>query len=180
MKIALYQPDIAGNVGTILRLSACMGVEVDIIEPCGFPFNMKKIRRAGMDYIDYVKINRYSSFDEFLEKNKVGFIKPNLTFPGRQIAGGQIQLNLFEARKRMKDAQWGILQASEGEFIVPDNFSTARILPISPTICFFSQSENAVISKKQVVIINGLSVSNSNDYYFANDLSKCEVKRLNG
>lgn len=70
MKIALYQPDIAGNVGTILRLAACMGVAVDIIEPCGFPFDMKKIRRAGMDYIDSVKLTRYTSFEEFLEKNK--------------------------------------------------------------------------------------------------------------
>jgi tRNA (cytidine/uridine-2'-O-)-methyltransferase len=70
MKIALYQPDIAGNVGTILRLAACMGVDVDIIEPCGFPFDMKKIRRAGMDYIEHVNIIRYSSFEEFLEKNK--------------------------------------------------------------------------------------------------------------
>jgi tRNA (cytidine/uridine-2'-O-)-methyltransferase len=70
MKIALYQPDIAGNVGTILRLGACMGIDVDIIEPCGFPFDMKKIHRAGMDYIDHVKINRYISFEEFLEKNR--------------------------------------------------------------------------------------------------------------
>ncbi|MFC1659054.1 tRNA (cytidine(34)-2'-O)-methyltransferase [Pseudomonadota bacterium] len=70
MKIGLYQPDIAGNVGTILRLAACLGVDVDIIEPCGFPFNMKKIRRAGMDYIDKVKISRYTSFDEFSTKNK--------------------------------------------------------------------------------------------------------------
>jgi len=69
MKIALYQPEIAGNVGTMLRLAACMDVEMDIIEPCGFPFDMKKIRRAGMDYIEYVKINRYSSFEEFLEVN---------------------------------------------------------------------------------------------------------------
>jgi tRNA (cytidine/uridine-2'-O-)-methyltransferase len=70
MKIALYQPNIAENVGTILRLGACMGVDVDIIEPCGFAFDMKKVRRAGMDYIDHVGINRYLSFDEFLEKNK--------------------------------------------------------------------------------------------------------------
>jgi len=70
MKIALYQPDIAGNVGTIIRLGACMGIDIDIIEPCGFPFNKEKIRRSGMDYIDYVKITRYSSFKDFQEKNK--------------------------------------------------------------------------------------------------------------
>ena len=50
MRIALYQPDIAGNVGTILRLAACFGVPCDIIEPCGFPFSDRALRRAGMDY----------------------------------------------------------------------------------------------------------------------------------
>jgi tRNA (cytidine/uridine-2'-O-)-methyltransferase len=50
MRIALFQPDIAGNVGTILRLGACFGVPVDIIEPCGFPFSDRGLRRAGMDY----------------------------------------------------------------------------------------------------------------------------------
>jgi tRNA (cytidine/uridine-2'-O-)-methyltransferase len=70
MKIALYQPDIAGNVGTIIRLAACMGLDVDIIEPCGFPFSIEKIRRSGMDYIEYVKITRYGSFKEFRTANK--------------------------------------------------------------------------------------------------------------
>lgn len=70
MKIALYQPDIAGNVGTMIRLGACMGINIDIIEPCGFPFSKEKIRRSGMDYIDHVKITRYASFEEFKEKNK--------------------------------------------------------------------------------------------------------------
>ena len=50
MRIALYQPDIAGNVGTILRLAACMGVGVDLIEPMGFAFGDRAMARAGMDY----------------------------------------------------------------------------------------------------------------------------------
>ena len=70
MKIALYQPDIAGNVGTMIRLSACMGLDLDIIEPCGFPFSKEKIKRSGMDYIDHVNITRYNSFEEYQEKNK--------------------------------------------------------------------------------------------------------------
>ena len=52
MRIALHQPDIAGNVGTILRMAACFGVPVDIIEPCGFPFSERGLRRAGMDYAE--------------------------------------------------------------------------------------------------------------------------------
>jgi tRNA (cytidine/uridine-2'-O-)-methyltransferase len=50
MQIALFQPDIAGNVGTILRTAACFGVPAHIIEPCGFPFSDQALRRAGMDY----------------------------------------------------------------------------------------------------------------------------------
>lgn len=70
MKIALYQPDIAGNVGTIIRMCACLDFSLDIIEPCGFPFDENRLRRSAMDYYDYVKINRFSSFEEFRDYNK--------------------------------------------------------------------------------------------------------------
>ena len=70
MKIALYQPDIAGNVGTIMRLSACLDLELNIIEPCGFPFTEEKIKRSAMDYFEHVKIKRYSSFQELKDDNK--------------------------------------------------------------------------------------------------------------
>lgn len=70
MKVAMYEPDIAGNVGTIIRMCACLGLDLDIIEPCGFPFNREKIKKSGLDYIDKVKITRYTSFDEFKEINK--------------------------------------------------------------------------------------------------------------
>ncbi len=65
MRIALYQPEIPGNVGAILRLSACLGVAVDLIEPCGFPFSDKKLKRAGMDYADHVVLNRHADWDQF-------------------------------------------------------------------------------------------------------------------
>jgi tRNA (cytidine/uridine-2'-O-)-methyltransferase len=65
MRLALYQPEIPGNVGAILRLSACFAVAVDIIEPCGFPFSDKRLRRAGMDYIDHVQLARHSDWDAF-------------------------------------------------------------------------------------------------------------------
>ncbi len=70
MKVAMYEPDIAGNVGTIIRMCACLGLDLDIIEPCGFPFNREKIKKSGLDYIDKVKITRYATFDEFKEINK--------------------------------------------------------------------------------------------------------------
>ncbi len=65
MHIALYQPDIPQNVGSILRLCACMGVVCHVIEPCGFPFDDKRIRRAGMDYIDHVEWHRHASWEAF-------------------------------------------------------------------------------------------------------------------
>ena len=65
MRIALYEPDIPQNTGTILRLAACLGVEAHIIEPAGFPISDRAFRRAGMDYLDQVALVRHASFDAF-------------------------------------------------------------------------------------------------------------------
>ncbi len=70
MHLALYQPDIPQNVGSILRLCACMGVVCHIVEPCGFPFDDKRIRRAGMDYIDHVQWRRHASWEAFKDHMK--------------------------------------------------------------------------------------------------------------
>src|SRR4029079_8670981 len=67
MRIALYEPDIPQNTGTILRLCACLGIEAHIIEPSGFPVTDRAFRRAGMDYIDNVRITRHGSFAAFEE-----------------------------------------------------------------------------------------------------------------
>lgn len=66
MRLALYQPDIPQNTGTLLRLGACLNVELDIIEPCGFLFNEKAMRRAGMDYLEFVKYRHHNSWADFL------------------------------------------------------------------------------------------------------------------
>jgi tRNA (cytidine/uridine-2'-O-)-methyltransferase len=65
MRLALFQPDIPQNAGTILRLGACLGVGVDVIEPCGFLWDDRRLRRAGMDYLDMADMVRYSSWDHF-------------------------------------------------------------------------------------------------------------------
>lgn len=65
IRIALYQPDIAQNTGTILRLCACLGVEAHIIEPAGFPTSDRAFRRAGMDYLDAVALRRHASWPAF-------------------------------------------------------------------------------------------------------------------
>jgi len=65
MRIALFEPDIPQNTGTILRLSACLGLETHIIEPAGFPISDRAFRRAGMDYLDRVSITRHPSWAAF-------------------------------------------------------------------------------------------------------------------
>ena len=65
MRIALYQPDQAGNVGTILRLAACLGVPVDIVEPCGFPWGDRALKRAGMDYAEIANVARHGDWPQF-------------------------------------------------------------------------------------------------------------------
>ena len=65
MRIALFEPEIAGNVGAVLRLGACLGVAVDLIEPMGFEWDDRRVRRTAMDYIDHVDITRHPGFDAF-------------------------------------------------------------------------------------------------------------------
>ena len=72
MRIALYQPEIPPNVGTIIRLGACLDIPVDIIEPCGFPFSDKSLRRAGMDYLDQADVTRHVSWAKVLEIRDTG------------------------------------------------------------------------------------------------------------
>lgn len=65
LRLALYQPDIPQNCGTILRLGACLGVAADIIEPCGFVLSDTRLRRAGMDYLGQADMRRHSSWEAF-------------------------------------------------------------------------------------------------------------------
>ncbi|MGE0052684.1 MAG: tRNA (cytidine(34)-2'-O)-methyltransferase [Hyphomicrobium sp.] len=65
MRLALYQPDIAQNTGTILRLGACLNIPVDVIGPTGFDMSDRALRRAGLDYLDHVDLTRHLSFEDF-------------------------------------------------------------------------------------------------------------------
>ena len=84
--LVLYQPDIAQNAGAIMRLAACMGVALDLVEPCGFPLDDQRLRRAGMDYIDRLDLRRHSSWEAF-----------------RAQAGGRLVLLTTHARTRHVD-----------------------------------------------------------------------------
>jgi tRNA (cytidine/uridine-2'-O-)-methyltransferase len=106
MRLALFQPDIPQNLGSSIRLAACLGVAVDVIEPCGFPLSDKAVRRTAMDYGDSVDLTRHSSWAAFLAapERQAGRLVlfttkaavPHLTFPfkagdtllfGRESAG---------------------------------------------------------------------------------------------
>jgi len=67
MRFVLFQPDIAPNVGTILRLASCLHIDVDIIEPCGFPWDSKALNRSALDYKEHAFVKRYSSWSEYIK-----------------------------------------------------------------------------------------------------------------
>ncbi len=65
MRLALYQPDIPQNAGTIMRMAACLGVALDLVEPAGFDASDRNLRRAGLDYLAHLDLTRHASFEEF-------------------------------------------------------------------------------------------------------------------
>ena len=117
MRIALYQPDIAGNVGAILRTAACLGLGVDLIEPMGFAWSDKALARAGMDYVGSVDVVRHADWDSFAAQ-----------------VSGRIVLLTTRGAVRLHDAKFRnddiLLMGSEGAG-VPDEVharSDARVV----------------------------------------------------
>jgi len=74
MRLVSFQPDIAPNLGAMIRLSACMDVPLDIIEPCGFPLSIKSLKRSAMDYADIADLTKFNSWEDYLEKRPIGRI----------------------------------------------------------------------------------------------------------
>ena len=74
MRLALFEPDIPQNAGALLRLGACLGIPVDIIEPCGFLFSDTQLKRSGMDYLDLAECVRHASWEKFLAARQAGRI----------------------------------------------------------------------------------------------------------
>src|SRR5262245_33773585 len=70
LRLALYQPDIPQNTGAMMRLCACFGIGLDIIEPCGFPYDDRKLKRTVMDYGGHVEVKRHMSWDVFRSQLK--------------------------------------------------------------------------------------------------------------
>ncbi len=114
MRIALYQPDIAGNVGTILRLCACMDVPLDLIEPMGFAWGERALKRAGMDYADAAHVTRHVDWEAFLAN-----------------AGGRIVLATTRGAERLDRAVFAsddiLLFGSEGAGVPDEVHDRARL-----------------------------------------------------
>lgn len=119
MRIALYQPDIAGNVGAILRTAACMGIGVDLIEPMGFTWSDKAVARAGMDYVGAVDVVRHADWDAFLAQ-----------VSGRIVlltTKGAVRLDVAEFR-----ADDVLLMGSEGAGVPDDVHARADVRVVIP------------------------------------------------
>ena len=143
MRLALFQPDIPQNTGTLLRLGACLDLPLDIIEPCGFVFNEKAMRRAGMDYLDKVEYRRHNSWDDFLQ-----FRAQN------QKEYGRIILMTTKASQPYTDFQFRendiILMGRESAGVPEEvhNLADARVvIPMSPD----TRSINMAISAAMVI-----------------------------
>ncbi len=78
MRISVYQPDIPQNLATLIRLSACLNVSIDIIEPCGFPFSEKKFKRTVMDYSKYADIKTFIDFESYKQDIKDSNPQPRI------------------------------------------------------------------------------------------------------
>lgn len=91
MRIALFEPEIPGNVGAILRLGACLGAAVDLIEPMGFQWDDRRVRRTAMDYIDHVAVTRHADFDAF------------------RMSVGEQRLVLFTTKSRLSAYDFGFM-----------------------------------------------------------------------
>jgi tRNA (cytidine/uridine-2'-O-)-methyltransferase len=127
MRIALFQPDIPQNTGTILRLCACLNVEAHIIEPAGFPVSDRHFRRAGMDYLDQVTIMRHDSWAKFEQWRAAG--------------GGRLVLFSTKAAQPYLDHRFAtddILLFGRESAGVPDEVAAAAearlVIPIRPDL----------------------------------------------
>ncbi len=136
MKITLYQPDIAQNLGSIMRLSACFGVSLDIIEPCGFPLTAKALRRTAMDYGEPTALTRHKSWEIFHDSHKDSRL---ILFTTK----GATALDQFEFRP---DDTLLFGRESAG---VPDDVHAAAdarvIIPLNPDVRSFNLATSAAI-----------------------------------
>ena len=140
MRLALFQPDIPQNTGTLLRTAACLGLPVDIIEPCGFVFSDKQLRRAGMDYLDRADFVRHSSWQAFCDSDIA-----------RQ---GRLVLLSTRADRPYTEAVFSpsdILMVGQESAGVPDDVFDAADLKINIPMMAGARSLNVAIAAAMVI-----------------------------
>ena len=113
--------------------------------------------------------------EENLEANHYMYVRSNGIIPGRQVAGLHIQKGIMAICRQMSDAQWGIVRADCGEFIVPDYCPDKIIIPVSPTLCLVNPCKSGVVPREGVAKINRYMLAGCREYYFARDISECPL-----
>jgi tRNA (cytidine/uridine-2'-O-)-methyltransferase len=136
MRVALFQPEIAGNVGAVLRLGACLGVPVDLIEPMGFAWDDARVRRTAMDYIDHVEVNRYPDFAGYRLEHSQRLV----------LMTTKSRVSLYEAKLERDD----ILLFGQESAGVPANVSTradlALRIPLRPEVRSFNLASSVAMT----------------------------------
>lgn len=110
-----------------------------------------------------------------LEKAGITPVRPDGTILGRFFTKSLIKESQYEDRERLKNEEWGIIEAESGEFLVPDNSYHDTFVPLSPTLCLLSKSQNRIISQEEVAQVNRFVFDTSIDYFFARDFVKCPI-----
>jgi len=110
--------------------------------------------------------------EEVFERHHCHFVRENSSVPSRDMAGLYIQTEIDAMCATLANAQWGLIRAAQGEFIVPDCCPN-MIIPLTPTSCLVNQGVSGIILQENVVEINRYAIAASREYYFARDLSKC-------
>jgi hypothetical protein len=131
---------------------------------------------ADLGVLD-VKCKFTTDEQEHLEAHGIGVIRPDLTIPSRLVVSPRIRLELSREVKIMRIARWQVLQATGGDFIVPDNFQKLWLVPLSPTLCLWASGESSykVITRDELAIINQAAIRTSIEHYFARDFSHCPL-----
>ena len=119
ISLSLYQPDIPQNVGAAMRVCACLGIRLNLIEPFGFAWKEKEFRRAGMDYIDLVEYKRYSSWENFCENHAGRIIlmttKASIPYTDFEFQAGDTLL----AGRESAGVPDNVHEAADGRVLIP-------------------------------------------------------------
>ena len=147
MRLALYQPDIPQNTGALMRLAACLGVPLDLIEPAGFLLSDRRLKRAGMDYLDALEMTRHRSWDAFLERrpllillttrgsvpyHRFVFAPDDILLLGRESAGVPAEVHaVADARLRvpMRQSVRSLNVALAAAIVLGEALRQTRLLP---------------------------------------------------